>query len=991
MATDDTQPPLKPSTDQDRDGPAEARARSARPGRGAGEGGASSIAAADLATLLDRTRDGLMLLCSPEDGWPVPEILGVNRTLLELVGLPRSALERRSVRVIRGATAPLEQFARLIQMVTAAERGVLDLPLRRAAATDLPTRLHLEPLGQPGTLVAVWVEPIAVDRSAEEVLSAAVALIGKIGELTDAIYYVGRVSDLNGLELAWIDPRIGTLLGRPPEQLVRRQDLATWLLDADRPAFRQHVRRLISGDSSAVRFRVQTRAGPPLRLADRAQPIAHAADGRVMAVAGALTPVPVAAETGAGRANLERLAERLARELGAPAALVRPSGELVWASLLPDTRLGRTVRESFGRDWHSIAAERELDRWIDLVETAFTRREAVSGTAVWPIGRAEPAAIATLAPLDETLALALFREAQPAVAARPSSIEAVSTPALSLLLSALADASSDGVLVLASSGEVTIASDVGARLLGRVAAELPGMGVGNLLTVEGTAAPALLRLLREDAIEKMPRREAHAILPGGQHVPVEVQARVVGAGERLDLVLTVRDAGIRHASEDAIRYLASYDTLTGLPNRRLFEERLERTIDAARDGGPGFTVLLLDLARFTLINDSLGLSMGDLVLSAVAERLLAATGEGRTVARFGADDFMIVAPDIATPEAAARFAQRLLETLRAPLNVGEHEIVVESNIGIALYPVDGREPDTLVKNAFAALARAAELGGNRYQFYTDDMNSSAFARLMLETRLRRALDQRELQLHFQPQLTAGDGALVGLEALLRWTQPELGAVAPAEFIPLAEDTGLIVPIGAWVLEHACRQGLQWQRELGRPDLRIAVNLSARQFEHKDLVPAVARALELTGFPARCLELELTESVVMRDADEAVRRLLELTAIGVGLAIDDFGTGYSSLAYLRRFPIRSLKIDRSFTADLEHDPGCATIARAVVALGASLGLRVLAEGVETQGQLDMLVGFGCDEVQGYHLCRPLPPAELSGFLHAAIRQPPSPAG
>jgi diguanylate cyclase (GGDEF)-like protein len=459
---------------------------------------------------------------------------------------------------------------------------------------------------------------------------------------------------------------------------------------------------------------------------------------------------------------------------------------------------------------------------------------------------------------------------------------------------------------------------------------------------------------------------------------VEVTGRAFGQGRRR-FALIVRDLTLRAHTEEALASLAYHDTLTGLPNRLLFHDRLTQAVERGRRTRQMFAVMLVGLDRFKIINDSLGLEKGDHVLKAVAERLALAVRKSDTVARLGGDEFLLLLAGVESAEAVAKVAQKLLIALRPPLPVDGHELTAAASIGVALFPHDGDTPEALIKNADTALSRAKEQGRNHFQFYTTDMNATAIERLTLESRLRRALVNGEFVVHYQPQASLETGAIVGVEALIRWIDPVLGLVPPGDFIPLAEETGLIVDIGAWVLRAAAAEIVRWQRHLGRPELRLAVNLSARQFQQADLVDLIRQTLAATGLPASSLELEITESVLMREALASVRRLKDLTGLGVHLAIDDFGTGYSSLSYLRTFPIRSLKIDRTFIRDIDRDPSSATLAQGMVGLGRSLGLKVIAEGVETVRQLELLKGYGCQEMQGFLLCRPLPAEEALAVI------------
>jgi diguanylate cyclase (GGDEF)-like protein len=438
----------------------------------------------------------------------------------------------------------------------------------------------------------------------------------------------------------------------------------------------------------------------------------------------------------------------------------------------------------------------------------------------------------------------------------------------------------------------------------------------------------------------------------------------------------------RKRAEEQVRNLAYHDTLTGLPNRLLFQDRLRLAVAQAHRQAKGLVVLFLDVDRFKVINDSLGHSVGDRLIREVAVRLRSCLREGDTVARLGGDEFMLLLPDVAQAVDAAKVAKKVLDLVRHPFEIDGRELFVTSSIGISLYPDDGRDAETLVKNADAAMYRAKEQGRDHYQLYTPALNETALERLALESSLRKALVHDELRLHYQPILDVATRRVFGLEALLRWQHPELGLVAPAEFIPLAEITGLILPMGPWVLRTACAQARAWQ-EL-HPGLSMAVNLSARQFQEPNLVGHVTDALAATGLQPRFLQLEITESSAMQNAQTAIQTLRELKALGVGLSIDDFGTGYSSLSYLKRFPIDTLKIDQSFIRDIETAPDDAAIASAIIGLAHTLKLSVVAEGVETAGQLEFLARHGCDRTQGYLFSRPLPVDQCSALLGATVK-------
>ncbi|MBI2214345.1 MAG: EAL domain-containing protein [Acidobacteria bacterium] len=422
--------------------------------------------------------------------------------------------------------------------------------------------------------------------------------------------------------------------------------------------------------------------------------------------------------------------------------------------------------------------------------------------------------------------------------------------------------------------------------------------------------------------------------------------------------------------------LAYHDLLTGLPNRALFFDRLNVALAHAARHKHKLAVLFLDLDRFKNVNDSLGHSAGDEMIREAALRLNRCMRHEDTVARFGGDEFILLLRIVGRVEDAGRVAQKVLETVAQPYTIGGREIITTASVGIALYPVDGIDAETLVRNADSAMYRAKEAGRDVCRFYAPAMNANALEELELESDLRRALDRKQLALHYQPLIDVVKGKIYGLEALLRWEHPKLGLLTPDRFIPLAESTGLIVPIGNWVIREACRQIKEWHRMLGL-DLVVAVNLSPRQFEQADLPGQVRAAFEAAGLRPRYLELEITESHAMADVAKSIRILRELKVLGVRLAIDDFGTGYSSLSYLKQFPVDTLKLDRSFVREITV-PEDGAIARGIIAMAHSLSLRVLAEGVETLGQLEFLKQNACDRLQGYLFSRPLPAPAFEKF-------------
>ncbi|MFT3905376.1 MAG: EAL domain-containing protein [Steroidobacteraceae bacterium] len=432
---------------------------------------------------------------------------------------------------------------------------------------------------------------------------------------------------------------------------------------------------------------------------------------------------------------------------------------------------------------------------------------------------------------------------------------------------------------------------------------------------------------------------------------------------------TVEEVTERRQYQARIEQQANFDALTGLANRSLLNERLQAAIQQAEQCAAQVAVAFIDLDQFKFINDTFGHQLGDQLLQTMSERLRGCVGPQDTVARQGGDEFVLLLRDCGSVVEVTRRIDGVLAAIAQPWQAGKREFQITSSIGVALYPADGRSADVLLRNADSAMYKAKDSGRNNFQFFTGEMSRMMAERLSTENRLRGALKRRQFLLHYQPRVDAHDGRIVGAEALLRWRVPQRGLVPPDKFIGLAEDTGLIVPIGAWVLDTACQQNRAWQLE-GLPPVVVSVNVSARQFCEQDFVATVAAALQNSGLAPQYLQLELTESLLMRDAEQAVIMLERLKRLGVQIALDDFGTGFSSLSYLKRFPVDYLKIDRSFVTDLAHDPDDAAIVQAVIALGHKLGLKVVAEGVEDEHQRVYLAHSQCDEMQGFHLGMPM---------------------
>ncbi len=541
------------------------------------------------------------------------------------------------------------------------------------------------------------------------------------------------------------------------------------------------------------------------------------------------------------------------------------------------------------------------------------------------------------------------------------------------------DATLDGVVITNAEGVIESVNPAFTKLTGYSAEEAVGKTPALLKSGrhDKTFYEALWTSLRETGHwqgEIWNRRKTGEIYPEWLTI-TEIRDDIGGEHKYAGVFSDISE---RKESEQQIRALAYYDALTGLPNRRLFHDRLGLALSQMRRHEQKLAVMFIDLDLFKRINDTLGHDAGDAVLVEMAARLKTCVRESDTVSRMGGDEFTILMPEIRGPDDAAHLARRVVASLREPLTFDGRELYVTSSVGIAIFPDDGETADELTRSADTAMYRAKELGRNNYQLYTESMHTESLERMAIESHLRQAIERGEFDLNYQVKVDLVSHRTTGVEALLRWNNPELGLVPPAQFIPIAESTGLILPIGGWVLEHACRQACAW-RDLGLPEISVAVNISSRQLHQSNLVETVTAALEATGFEASRLELELTESMLMENLDEVAPQLVRLRELGVRIGIDDFGTGYSSLAYLKRLPIDTLKIDVSFIRNIPDDADDAEIVAAVVAMAHRLDLKVVAEGVENEAQVRFLRTLGCDQIQGYLVGRPLSADNLASLL------------
>jgi len=537
-------------------------------------------------------------------------------------------------------------------------------------------------------------------------------------------------------------------------------------------------------------------------------------------------------------------------------------------------------------------------------------------------------------------------------------------------MAAILESSHDAVISATPDGYVTSWNTGATQMYGYTASEMEGRQV-SILEPEERAGEIDQVLDRIRNGERVVRYETMRLHKNGRALEVAVSVSPIldESGELAGIASITRDIGDTKRAQEIIAFQSFHDSLTGLANRALLMERLTLCLEKARHAAKRLAVLFLDLDLFRAVNDGFGHDVGDLIFREVARRLLQCVRDGDTVARVGGDEFIVLLPEIGRSEDATTVARKLLEAIAAPFELDGRRVDLTTSIGVAVYPDDGQDPESLLRNADAAMSRAKERGRNNFQLSVPELTEEALRRLSLQAGLRQAIENNELVLHYQPVLSLATGRIVELEALVRWQHPRNGLIMPNDFIHVAEKAGMMVSLGEWVLARAAEQAKSWQ-DAGFADLRVAINLSPSQFHEKNLVANVRRVLGETGLPAETLEIEITEGVAMEDAEITVANLLALRDLNVGVSIDDFGTGYSSLSYLKRFPVTTLKIDRSFVTDVVTNSADAGIVRAVVAMAHGLKLNVIAEGVETKEQFAYLRENGCDALQGYWFSRPL---------------------
>jgi diguanylate cyclase (GGDEF)-like protein/PAS domain S-box-containing protein len=663
---------------------------------------------------------------------------------------------------------------------------------------------------------------------------------------------------------------------------------------------------------------------------------------------------------GSWKAAFESLGVDTARSIRELSLHAEPLGQAVVQQWLPQLEDADRRRVAKARDdFYSVA--RLTDRVTVVI---FALSTLIGGFVAYSVSRY---VVSTSRSLEQRV-LERTRELQDEVQERQRSEAKFRT---------MADTVASAIFISQGS-RLRYVNSAAEALTGYSGAALLGMSFWELIHVEHRDLFRERALAHQGGESSSLRFELKIVTRGG----IERWVDFTGAGTDFEgqraALGTAFDITDRKKAEEQIEYQAYHDALTGLPNRLLFIDRLRVALARARRRAGSVCIMFLDLDHFKLINDSLGHASGDRLLQGVAERLRSCVREDDTVSRLGGDEFTILLPDVARGEDAAKIAQKTLDAVAAPLVVDGQDLLVTTSIGIALYPSDGETDDALLKNADSAMYRAKELGRNTYQLFAPALNARAVLRLSLEKGLRRALEQDEFILYYQPQVLVDGSRITGVEALIRWQHPERGLVEPADFIHLAEDSRIILPLGDWVLRTACRQARIWS-EQGGPQVRIGVNLSGRQLQERNLVRSIYYALQESGLDASRLDLEITESVAMQNLEFTIGMLHGLKEMGVQISLDDFGTGHSSLSYLKRLPIHTVKIDQSFVREMTVDPYDSAIVKAVIEMAHSLGLGVVAEGVETEEQRAFLQRLRCDRMQGFLFSKPLAPAAIGEML------------
>ena len=929
-----------------------------------------SLGSADLQAILDLSGSGKLLVARPNAERLHPIIVWSNDEVRKVTGLRAGDLHGARLRTLRAGDVGDPSFAAMLGALAAGDGWTGDLAVRGENGQEVVMAASMVIMADGLRALLILQRTDASDQGPEFDLPLAARMLGEFIE--GGLYRLAADVD-GGLKLDWADPAVERLTGYSLPELQARGGLSGLASKRDQARLRRRNLDLMAGVASQIGYAISHADGRRVRLLDQVRPLrgqatpAHHLGASVERAVGRLRLLEPTGEearaAGSPRADYELLADLL----NAAILAIDADLALIWAVGSRKCPFSDAVTAIGSSSLDDVLGKDLIEEWRDWIEHALATRQPVSAHFCWPASGQSWTLDVT--PISTIAVLAVVRQRTLQETGLPDPLRHAEPgdPTLELLL----EQTSDGVLVLDVAGRIVRVSRAAETIFELAEQSMIGRAFDSLFEPQQPNGPL-------DTLS-----ERLALQSSGGALPVEVIRKATIDRAWPGSLLIVRDISLRKQTEETIRNLAYSDPLTGLPNRLLFMDRLSQAIERAKRTRQGFAVMVLDLDRFKLINESLGLDKGDRVLCAVATRIGDSLRKSDTVARPGSDEFLILALATEGAEGAGKVAQKTLDSLQAPFQINGDEPSIAVSIGIALFPHDGEEPDQLLKNAGTALARAKNAGSHSYQFYTTDMNAKAYQRLVLESRLRNAIVRGELSLHFQPLIEIAADRVTGLEALLRWNSKDSGMISPGDFIPIAEETGLILPIGEWVLRQAVTQMGEWHGE-GLNMLRIAVNISARQFQARDFVVKVRRLLSETGFPGPLLELELTESSIMADVGETVHRLHELAELGVQVTVDDFGTGYSSLAYLKRFPISALKIDRSFIADVTTDPNDAAIARAVVALAATLKVRVVGEGVETREQLAFLRELGCGEAQGYLIGRPMPAADVLPFLRAGTK-------
>ncbi len=931
-------------------------------------------------TIFDGVND-IILLRDAETG----QIAEANAKAVELLGYSRETLRKLSIADISADTPPYTQKDAMgwLERARNGETPTFEWHARRrdGGLFWLEVSLRKTEIGGKAYILSLG-RDITARKQSEAALQES---RGQLRAFFDNAQAIVWLKDLDGRFLM-VNRYTEQLLGRPREQLLG-STVAEIFPQADAEAFSGNDRKVIYADAPLT-FDETTQLENGQHTFFSVKFPLHDAHGNIHALGAICTDIT----------DRKRAEEQLQAEHSRLRSLIQTIPELVW---MKDTegvyRLCNTAFERMlGAKEADIQGKTDYDFFDTDLADFFRQKDRDAMAAGQPIVNEEWGTYAdtgkralfetTKAPVRDESGrvfgvLGISRDITAARAAQDALRQSEA------LLRQSQRVASVGHYVFNIQADRWISSEELDNIFG-IGAEYPRNEEGWLELVHPSQRNEMSAYLNEHVLrERKTFDKEYRIVRAGDRTERWVhgfgQLELDAAGRPVRLFGVIQDITERKAVEAQVEYLAYHDQLTGLPNRVLVRDRFELAVAyAARNGGK-VALLFLDLDHFKTINDALGHAVGDALLREVAARLQMCVRDTDTISRQGGDEFLIVLSDVRDAESISALSGKMLEQLCQPFRIDGHDLSTSVSIGATVYPDDGENFDTLLKKADTAMYHAKEAGRNACYFFNPQMNLEADERLNMRNRLSLALERGEFAVHYQPQVDLASGALTGAEALLRWNQPELGPIPPARFIPVAEDSGLIVPIGEWVLREACRQAVEWQKS-GLSDFTMAVNLSAVQFKRGDLEQVVIAALTESGLEPPFLELELTESILIRDTENVLQTVQRLKLLGVKLSIDDFGTGYSSLAYLSRFAVDKVKIDQSFVRGLTTSPGDAAIVRAIIQMARSMGLRTIAEGVEEQHLYDYLRAHHCDEAQGYHIGRPMPAEQFAA--HVAENHP-----